>query len=140
MPSVKKPRISIGPALVTVAAAGLLAGGIWYAGMTSGAQAVEVKMPKLSALAEAGQRSFAKNCAQCHGDQAGGTDQGPPLIHRLYQPNHHGDGSFQRAVAAGTPQHHWRFGSMPPQPQIKQMEIQAIVKFVREVQRSNGIN
>ncbi len=128
------------PALIALLIAVIAAAGIWYAGTTRQAEAVEVRMPKLSTMAQAGQRSFVKNCAQCHGVKAGGTDKGPPLIHKIYEPNHHGDASFLRAVSAGTPQHHWPFGDMPPQPQVRRMETQAIIQFVREVQRANGIN
>lgn len=134
-----RAKSSKGPALTIMIAAGLMAAAIWYAGNAARAEAVEVRMPKLSTMAKAGQRSFTKNCAECHGGQAGGTDKGPPLIHRIYEPNHHGDASFLRAVTTGTRQHHWRFGDMKPLPQVKRMEVQAIIKFVREVQGANGI-
>ncbi|MDP7549080.1 MAG: cytochrome c [Alphaproteobacteria bacterium] len=135
-----KSEVLRGPAFAVLIAGGLLFAAIWYASQAAHAEAVQVRMPKLSAMGQAGQRSFAKNCAQCHGAQAGGTDQGPPLIHRIYESNHHGDGAFLRAATSGTRQHHWRYGDMPPQPQIRRMEIQAIIKFIREVQRANGIN
>lgn len=126
-------------AVALALAAALAAAAVWQAGQAAWADALQVQMPKLSTMAKAGQRSFAKNCAQCHGAQASGTDKGPPLIHRIYEPNHHGDAAFLRAATAGARQHHWRFGDMPPQPQVRRMEIQAIIQFVREVQRANGI-
>ena len=113
--------------------------GIWFTGQNSHAAGIEVKVPELSGIAQAGQRSFAKNCAQCHGPIGNGTKTGPPLIHIIYEPGHHGDAAFYRAVATGTRQHHWKFGDMPPQPHVKRVEVQAIIKFVREVQRNNGI-
>lgn len=61
-----------------------------------------------------GARLFAENCARCHGDAAGGTDLGPPLVHRLYEPGHHPDFSFQNAIKNGVISHHWGFGDMPP--------------------------
>ncbi|MBL6951620.1 MAG: cytochrome c [Alphaproteobacteria bacterium] len=140
MPSQIRPGTSTGPAFALLIAVGLFLAAIWYAGQAAHAEAVQVQMPKLSTMGQAGQRSFGKNCAQCHGAQADGTDKGPPLIHRIYEPSHHGDDAFLRAATAGTRQHHWPYGDMPPQPQVRRMEIQAIIQFVREVQRANGIN
>lgn len=103
------------------------------------AETVSVNLPELSPEAQVGGQAFVKNCSQCHGMIAGGTDNGPPLIHRIYEPNHHGDFAFLRAVRQGVRAHHFRFGDMPPQPQVTDAEVSAIVKFVREVQRANGI-
>jgi mono/diheme cytochrome c family protein len=60
-----------------------------------------------------GEAKFNTNCARCHGQQATGTAQGPPLVHKIYEPNHHGDFAFQRAAANGVRAHHWQFGDMP---------------------------
>lgn len=68
-----------------------------------------------------------------------GTEQGPPLVHRIYEPGHHADAAFHMAVRAGVRQHHWRFGNMPPQPQVSEAELRTIIRYVREVQRANGI-
>jgi mono/diheme cytochrome c family protein len=100
---------------------------------------VDVRVPALSDLAQRGERLFAKNCVQCHGKDAGGGPGGPPLIHRIYTPGHHSDGSFLLAFQRGVPQHHWDFGNMPPQPQIGKEQALAIIRYVREVQRANGI-
>jgi mono/diheme cytochrome c family protein len=139
MPTKTKTDVSKGRARAALFVAGLMLAAIWYAGQAAYAEKIQVQMPKLSTMAKAGQRSFGKNCAECHGTQANGTDKGPPLIHRIYEPNHHGDQAFLRAATAGTRQHHWPYGDMPPQPQVRRMEIQAIIQFVREVQRANGI-
>ncbi|MEP4191598.1 MAG: c-type cytochrome, partial [Sneathiella sp.] len=65
----------------------------------------------LSASAQTGRQSFDANCASCHGQNAAGQEgTAPPLIHKIYEPSHHGDGSFQRAVASGVRAHHWPFG------------------------------
>jgi len=53
--------------------------------------------------AQDGATLFAKNCAGCHGQGAAGSDKGPPLVHKIYEPSHHGDGSFYRAVRQGGP-------------------------------------
>ena len=41
-----------------------------------------------------GESLFNTQCAPCHGQAAKGTNQGPPLISKIYEPNHHNDFSF----------------------------------------------
>jgi len=96
-------------------------------------------MPKLTPLAAKGQIVFNKNCSRCHGINATGTYKGPPLINDIYNPGHHGDIAFYRAAKLGSPQHHWPYGNMPPQPQVTKTDIASIVRFIREVQEANGI-
>jgi len=86
-----------------------------------------------------GERLFDANCARCHGPRGSGTDQGPPLVHRIYQPNHHGDAAFQRAVALGVVPHHWNFGPMPKVGGVSEAEVGEIVGYVRWLQRKAGI-
>ena len=43
------------------------------------------------------------------------------------------------AARRGVRQHHWRFGDMPPQPQVSDAQLAAIVRFIREAQVANGI-
>jgi len=100
---------------------------------------VQVKVPELSALAEQGRQAFDKNCAQCHGLNAAGTDKGPPFVHAIYNPGHHEDQAFFHAVRQGVRQHHWPFGDMPAQPLVSDQEIAWIVRYVRELQDANGI-
>lgn len=87
----------------------------------------------------AGERLFNDNCARCHGSQGVGTDAGPPLVHVVYEPSHHADMAFQRAVALGVPAHHWRFGNMPPVPGVDQASVERITAYVRWLQRNAGI-
>ncbi|MEO1701085.1 MAG: cytochrome c [Pseudomonadota bacterium] len=95
----------------------------------------------LSADAVAGKRLFEASCAACHGENAAGqADVAPPLIHKIYEPSHHGDESFQRAVAMGVRAHHWRFGNMPAVEGLNRNDVAKIVTYVRELQRANGIN
>jgi mono/diheme cytochrome c family protein len=94
--------------------------------------------PVPAELAE-GERLFDDNCARCHGTLAAGTDTGPPLVHTVYEPNHHADIAFQRAVALGVPAHHWRFGSMPPVPGVDEAAVERITAYVRWLQRKAGI-
>ena len=77
--------------------------------------------------------------AACHGANAAGTEAGPPLVHKIYEPSHHGDYAFEMAVANGVRAHHWRFGDMPPQPAMTKADLQNVIAYVREVQRANGI-
>lgn len=101
---------------------------------------VEVAWPALSPAAEAGHAAFLENCAACHGTRADGRDGlGPPLVHKIYEPGHHGDMSIVRAVRLGVTAHHWGFGNMAPLPGVRDDQIVAIITFLREVQRANGI-
>lgn len=98
-----------------------------------------VQVPEFSAKAKRGERAFNDNCAQCHGENATGTEQGPPLIHDIYNPGHHADESFRRAVRFGVRRHHWSFGDMERQEHVKPSEIELIIKYIRELQAANGI-
>jgi len=99
----------------------------------------DVVVPKLSALAARGKSAFDANCASCHGANAAGTDNGPPFVHDIYNPGHHSDRAFYLAARQGVRRHHWPFGDMPPQPQVTDEELTAIVRYVRELQEANGI-
>ena len=98
-----------------------------------------VRIPELSMEAQAGKQAFDLYCARCHGESAGGSAPGPPLIHRTYRPAHHADVAFELAVRRGVRAHHWRFGDMPPEPAVAQVEVAQITRYVRELQRANGI-
>ncbi|WP_411974495.1 c-type cytochrome [Sulfitobacter faviae] len=129
------------------AAALVVAGGyIWWqaeeAPAASGAAMVNVTVPEsLSGPAQIGARAFEAKCAACHGGNAAGREGvGPPLIHKIYEPSHHGDASFMVAATNGVRQHHWSFGNMSPVEGITPAEVKSIVTYVREVQRANGID
>lgn len=126
------------PALII---AGLFAGifMIFAGGKTGKSHIVDVKLPALSEASVKGQAVFRDNCSQCHGGKAQGTQQGPPLIHKYYEPNHHADGAFYRAATHGVISHHWRFGNMPPIRTVTTEDMSKIISFVREVQKANGI-
>ena len=94
----------------------------------------------LSPVAEKGRIAFNQDCAICHGRDAKGGEGGPTLIHKIYEPSHHSDGSFRLAVQRGVQQHHWQFGNMPSQPQVSADDVENIIVFVREAQRAAGIN
>lgn len=86
-----------------------------------------------------GWSDFAQYCAECHGPQGGGTDQGPPLIHQYYVPSHHSDSAVIRAILYGTKQHHWNFGDMAPVDDITEPGAQQITAFVRWLQAEKGL-
>jgi mono/diheme cytochrome c family protein len=96
-------------------------------------------LPPTPAAHRTGQQLYDTNCAACHGPNATGTDKGPPLAHRIYEPGHHSDQAFHLAVRSGVAAHHWRFGNMPAQPRLSEAEVDAIVGYVRWVQREAGI-
>lgn len=126
-------------AVISVLAGGL---GIWAWQAFRPAPSGEVRgvpIADLSARAAEGKAAFEAVCAACHGANAAGTDKGPPLVHDIYNPGHHPDESFFRAAKLGSRQHHWRFGDMPPQPQVSDDQVAAIVEYMRQLQTVNGI-
>ncbi|MCB1487518.1 MAG: cytochrome c [Bauldia sp.] len=106
----------------------------------SNGPSVAVRLPaSFSGRAIRGKVHFDENCAACHGENAAGTGNGPPLVHNIYEPGHHADAAFQLAATRGTRSHHWNFGDMPPVAGIEAEEVSFIVAYVRELQRANGI-
>ena len=87
----------------------------------------------------AGKTLFEQNCSVCHGPAGDGTTQGPPLVHIIYEPNHHGDIAFYVAVGRGVRQHHWRFGDMKPLPHVRREDVTLIIAYVRSLQKKAGI-
>jgi cytochrome c len=86
-----------------------------------------------------GKRLFDKNCASCHGIDPKGSEKGPPFLHPVYVPSHHGDESFQAAVHHGSRAHHWKFGDMPPVQGLSADDVVHITAYVRQQQRLVGI-
>ncbi|MEP3277685.1 MAG: cytochrome c [Stappiaceae bacterium] len=103
---------------------------------------VDISIPSaLSGNAQVGKKIFQSVCATCHGRDAVGKDGvAPPLVHKIYEPSHHGDEAFQRAVVMGVRSHHWPFGNMPPIKELTRADVAMIVAYVRELQQANGIN
>jgi mono/diheme cytochrome c family protein len=86
-----------------------------------------------------GEEKFNSFCSRCHGLQGKGTNHGPPLVHKIYEPNHHGDFAFQRAAAQGVRAHHWKFGNMPKIDGVTPEDVNEIIQYVRWLQRQAGI-
>lgn len=110
-------------------------------GIARGAPIAEVSLPaELSANAQIGKRAFEAKCAQCHGANAAGQNGiAPPLVHKIYEPNHHSDMAFVMAAKNGVRSHHWNFGNMPPVEGLTDADVKMIARYVRELQAENGI-
>jgi mono/diheme cytochrome c family protein len=61
-----------------------------------------------------GAELFRQNCSACHGRAGSGSNKGPPLVHKTYNPSH-------------------------PQPQVSPEAAGHIVAYVRALQRRAGI-
>ncbi len=86
-----------------------------------------------------GEEKFNTFCSRCHGPQGQGTNNGPPLVHKIYEPSHHADIAFQRAAAQGVRAHHWKFGNMPKIEGVTPEDVTHIVGYIRWLQRQAGI-
>ncbi|WP_334061234.1 c-type cytochrome [Limimaricola cinnabarinus] len=106
-----------------------------------GAAIVQVALPaELSEQAQMGKRAFEAVCADCHGENAAGRNGvAPPLVHKTYEPSHHGDYAFLAAVRNGVRSHHWGFGDMPSIKGLTDADVANVVAYVRALQRENGI-
>ncbi len=106
-----------GPALAVAGLAVVLGFGTWLVMEGPGgndAAVVAVTVPRLSAEAAAGRATFNDTCAECHGRDGAGSDQGPPLIHAIYRPGHHAKAAIRRAVIQVVRAHNWQFGEIAP--------------------------
>ena len=103
---------------------------------------VDVTLPaSFSQAALMGEKIFQENCSQCHGANGSGVDgAGPPLIHKIYEPSHHGDQAFLIAALNGVRGHHWPFGNMPAIEGMTPEKVAKVVAYIREIQRANGID
>ena len=110
--------------------------------MAAGGEAlVEVDVPaEITGAALMGERAFEAKCIACHGENGAGVNgAGPPLIHKIYEPGHHGVAAFWLATQNGVRAHHWKFGSMPPVDGLTKSDVDNIVAYIRTLQQTNGI-
>lgn len=107
-----------------------------------GAPLAVVKVPaEFSADALIGKRGFEAKCAVCHGINAAGQNGiAPPLVDNIYRPGHHSDMAFVIAAKNGVRSHHWKFGNMPAIKGLTDADVKYIARYIRELQRENGIN
>ncbi|KJS12518.1 MAG: cytochrome C [Hoeflea sp. BRH_c9] len=128
-------------AVLVVAALFAVRGLLAPAPVATGAPLADVVVADLSQTAREGESLFNRSCAACHGVNAAGKDgHGPPLVHKIYEPGHHGDAAFRLAARNGARAHHWNFGDMPPVEGVTDTDIDRIVLYVRELQRANGVS
>ena len=128
----------------------VLCGLMWVGCSESGSNALEPSgsgsMAQVSAESELptefkdGETKFNAFCSPCHGAQGTGTAQGPPLVHKIYEPSHHADFAFQRAAAQGVKAHHWKFGNMPKIEGVTADDVTQIIGYIRWLQRQAGIS
>jgi len=90
------------------------------------------------ALVAEGAALYAASCSACHGADLRGTAVGPPQLSVIYNPVHHPDRTFAVAALEGVQAHHWNFGDMPPIPGLTSADVERIVAFIRETQRTEG--
>jgi mono/diheme cytochrome c family protein len=124
---------------IAACAALALAGLLSMAGCSKGDAPPAPGGPPRAASGADGEALYAAHCMRCHGEAGTGTDHGPPLVHRIYEPGHHPDAAFYRAAASGVRAHHWRFGDMPAIGGVSNAEVTAIIGYVRRLQREAGI-
>jgi mono/diheme cytochrome c family protein len=92
-----------------------------------------------AAVLQTGEAKFNANCSACHGLRGVGTDHGPPLVHKIYLPNHHPDAAFRSAAANGVRAHHWNFGNMPKIETTTPDDVEVIIAYIRWLQQQAGI-
>ncbi|MHB8916218.1 MAG: c-type cytochrome [Thiobacillus sp.] len=111
------------------------------ASLPAPAQTMQFPMPSPGLMPNpaTGKALYKKNCAACHGVDLKGSDKGPPFLHRVYEPSHHGDIAFQLAAKNGVRAHHWQFGDMKPVFGITPDDVAHITAYIRTVQRKAGI-
>lgn len=110
-------------------------------GLQAQAQSMQIPKPSENLMPNPvlGKKLFAANCASCHGADLKGTDKGPAMLHKVYEPSHHGDAAFQMAAKHGVRAHHWQFGDMKPVPAVTPDDVAHITAYVRMAQRKVGI-
>jgi mono/diheme cytochrome c family protein len=128
-----RPPLALGLALLAAATA------CDGAGQERAQLASRVALPANAEERARGEALYLRHCVQCHGPEASGTERGPPLVHRVYEPRHHSDYAFILAIRQGVRAHHWRFGDMPPVEGITDEEAWLVIAYLRDLQQAAGI-
>ena len=113
-----------------------------FAAQSAAAQQLDsnsVKTPEMDPALNVGKMNYDVYCASCHGANTAGTDKGPTFLHRVYHPGHHGDAAFLKVPKQGAPAHHWKFGDMKPVKGVTDAQLETIVRYIRALQKANGI-
>ena len=122
---------------VLIGGTALLVTRVWYRPTITTSTTVIV--PELSARGMAGVGLYSLHCSGCHGENAAGSPNGPPLVDKLYGPRIHNNDLFRHVIAYGVTAHHWKFGDMPAVKLLRSNHRDRIIDYVRELQRANGI-
>ena len=125
--------------IALLAAATLLSFGQILPGAAQQLDPDAVKTPEMAPELNVGKMNYDAYCASCHGANAAGTDKGPTFLHRVYHPGHHGDAAFIIAPKQGAKAHHWKFGDMKPVEGVNDAQLESIIKYVRALQKANGL-
>lgn len=97
-----------------------------------------INIPELNEIQSRGQIVFNNNCSSCHGmDGIGDTDIGPPLIHPYYRADILSDEGIIKVIKQGTPEDKWKYGHMPAQITITDVEVNEIIEFYNALRRVN---
>ena len=100
-----------------------------------------IKRPRTySPAAERGIELFRRGCASCHGELGVGAARGPSLMLVMYGQERLSDRALRRAITDGAAERWWTMGDMPPSPGLTASQIDAVIRFLRETQRANGIH
>jgi mono/diheme cytochrome c family protein len=84
---------------------------------------------------------FAANCAVCHGPAAQGVDdQGPSLLEDQYLADALPDEAVAAAIRDGVASSDDRWAPMPAFPRFDDDELEAVVGYVRELQRRAALS
>ena len=110
-------------------------------GLAAQAQTMQIPKPSEGLMPNPARGKFlyGTHCASCHGVDLKGSDKGPAMLHKVYEPSHHGDVAFQLAARNGVRAHHWGFGDMKPVPAVTPDDVAHITAFIRMEQRAVGI-
>jgi mono/diheme cytochrome c family protein len=84
---------------------------------------------------------FAANCAVCHGPAAQGVeDQGPSLLEDRYLADAYPDEAMAAAIRQGVASSEERWAPMPSFPRFDDAQLDAVVGYVRELQRRAALS
>jgi len=134
------PLISVGVVLVILLVVALGSGGSSSSAPRdpmTGKTEFEIPIQDPTLVAE-GEVLYQASCSVCHGTNLRGTAIGPSHLSVIYNPEHHGDGSFAAAIVTGVTSHHWNFGDMPPVVGLTEADFTRIMAYIRENQRVEG--
>lgn len=137
--NIKEQMITLDKTMYSAIKRLLLSALVLGAAIGSHSIAEESTMKRMPFSLALGKSVYNKNCLACHGKEGVGSEIGPPLMHIYYEPSHHSDIAFYRAMTSGVKQHHWQFGDMQPVPGLNEKQMGKTIEYIRWLQRQQGI-